>query len=131
MKKIFVPIASFIVLLMFTPEVFAQQGQGGQGRGNMNPKEMAKRQTDQMNENLDLTADQLPKVEALNLKYADKFMTARNESAGDRDAMRSTMMAINKEKDVELKKILTADQWTKWEAWRKEARENGRRRRGI
>lgn len=131
MKKIFVPIASFIALLMFTPEVFAQQGQGGQGRGNMNPKEMAKRQTDQMNENLDLTADQLPKVEALNLKYADKFMTARNESAGDRDAMRSTMMAINKEKDVELKKILTADQWTKWEAWRKEARENGRRRRGI
>lgn len=131
MKKIFVPIASFIALLMFTPEVFAQQGQGGQGRGNMNPKEMAKRQTDQINENLDLTADQLPKVEALNLKYADKFMTARNESAGDRDAMRSTMMAINKEKDVELKKILTADQWTKWEAWRKEARENGRRRRGI
>ena len=47
------------------------------------------------------------------------------------NVMRSTMMAINKEKDVELKKILTADQWTKLEALRKEARENGQRRRGI
>ncbi len=131
MKKIFVLIASFIVLLMFMPEVFAQQGQGGQGRGNMDPKEMAKRQTDQMKETLDLTAGQLPKVEALNLKYADKFMAARDKADGDRDAMRSTMMAINKKKDVELKKILTADQWIKLEAWRKEARENGRRRRGI
>lgn len=131
MKKIFVPIASFIVILMFMPEIFAQQGQGGQGRGNMDPKEMAKRQTDLMVENLDLTAEQLPKAEALNIKYADKFVAAREDADGDRDAMRSTMMTILKEKDVELKKILTADQWTKLEAYRKEARENGRRRRGI
>lgn len=131
MKKIFVLIASFIVLLMFMPEVFAQQGQDGQRRGNMDPKEMAERQTNQMKETLVLTADQLPKVEALTLKYAEKMKVARDEADGDRESMRSTMMALMKEKDVTLKEILTADQWTKLEAWRKEARENGRRRRGI
>ena len=132
MKKFIIYSVPVLLMLLLNINIFAQQGQGSGGRrGNMDPKEMAERQTSQMNETLTLTADQLPKVEALNLKYVDKFVAARDEAAGDRDAMRSTMMAINKEKDVELKKILTADQWTKLEAWRKEARENGQRRRGI
>lgn len=130
MKKFIIYSVPVLLMLLLNINIFAQQGSGGR-RGNMDPKEMAERQTSQMNETLTLTADQLPKVEALNLKYVDKFVAARDEAAGDRDAMRSTMMAINKEKDVELKKILTADQWTKLEAWRKEARENGQRRRGI
>lgn len=131
MKKIIVNVAPLIVFLMFAINVFAQQGQGGQGRGNMDPKEMAKRQTDKMKEELDLTAEQLPKVEALNLMYAEKMKVARDASDGDREAMRDSIRPMMKEKDVALKEILTADQWTKLEAWRKEARENGRRRRGI
>ncbi len=136
MKKIFVPFASIIVILLFIPELFAQQGQGsrgGQGRGNMDPQEMASRQTNQMKETLELTDKQLPKVEALNLKYAEKTMAERDGANGNRESMRSAMMDLLKEKDAELKKILSAEQWTKWEAWRKEARENGQRRgrRGI
>ena len=120
----------FFVLLIFTINVFAQQG-GGQGRGNMDPKEIAERQTNQMKETLNLTAEQLPKIEALNLKYAEKMKAARDEAAGDRESMRSTMRAMMQEKDVPLKEILTAEQWTKLEEWRKEARESGQRRRGI
>ena len=133
MKKIFVLIASFIVLLMFMPEVFAQQGQGGgSGRGfNMDPQEMADKQTKQMKETLTLTDEQLPKVEALNLIYANKAIAERDGANGNRETMRSAMMKIMKEKDAELKTILSAEQWTKWEEWRKEARESGRRRRGI
>lgn len=130
MKKFIIYSVPVLLMLILNINSFAQQGSGGR-RGNMDPKEMAERQTTMMKDSLGLTDQQLPKVEALNLEYADKFVAARNEADGDRDAMRSTMMAINKEKDVELKKILTADQWTKLEALRKEARANGQRRRGI
>ncbi len=130
MKKNIVFTLPVIALLMFTINVFAQQG-GGQGRRNMDPKEMAERQTNQMNESLSLTADQLPKIEVLNLKYAEKMKVIRDDADGDRESMRSVMMPLMKEKDVKLKEILTADQWTKLEEFRKEARENGRRRRGI
>lgn len=130
MQKFIIYSVPVLLMLILNINSFAQQGSGGR-RGNMDPKEMAERQTTMMKDSLGLTDQQLPKVEALNLEYADKFVAARNEADGDRDAMRSTMMAINKEKDVELKKILTADQWTKLEALRKEARANGQRRRGI
>ena len=133
MKKVFISIASFIVILMFMPEAFAQQGQGGgSGRGfNMNPEEMAERQTKQMKETLNLTDEQLPKVEALNLKYAKKAVVEREGANGNRETMRSSMLKLMKEKDPELKAILSAEQWIKWEKWRKEARENGRRGRGL
>ena len=130
MQKFIIYSVPVLLMLILNINSFAQQGSGGR-RGNIDPKEMAERQTTMMKDSLGLTDQQLPKVEALNLEYADKFVAARNEADGDRDAMRSTMMAINKEKDVELKKILTADQWTKLEALRKEARANGQRRRRI
>ena len=123
-----------VTILTFATISYAQQGQQGRGRFNMEPKEMAERQTSQMKELLSLTEEQLPKVEALNLKYAEKMKVARDETADDRDAMRSKMREMIGEKDVELKKILTADQWTNFEADRKERMQNrrgGSRRRGI
>lgn len=133
MKKIFVSLTSLIIILMFIPEAFAQQGQGGgSGRGfNMDPEEMAEKQTRQMKETLNLTDEQLPKVEALNLKYAKKAIAEREGANGNRESMRSAMKKMMKEKDLELKDIVSAEQWVKWEKWRKEAIENGRRRRGI
>ena len=123
----------FLVLFFFSfSPSFAQQGGGD--RRNMDPKEMAERQTNQMKESLELTAEQLPKVEALNLKYAEKFKVARDEAGDDRESMRDTIMGIIKEKDVEMKKILTADQWTKFNKERKERMQNrgsGGGRRGI
>jgi Spy/CpxP family protein refolding chaperone len=128
MKKIIVFSSSVLIMLIFTISAFAQQGGG---RGSMTPQEIADRQTNQMKETLVLTAEQLPKIEALNLTYAEKMVTAREAADGDRESMRDTFRAMMKEKDVTLKEILTSEQWTKLEAWRKEARENGQRRRGI
>lgn len=126
--------SSFLVLLFFfiSPS-FAQQGDGN--RRNMDPKEMAQRQTSQMKESLKLTDEQVPRLEALNLLYAEKVKVARDEAGDDRESMRSTMMEMMKVKDVEMKKILTAEQWTKFEADRKERMQNrgggGGGRRGI
>jgi len=101
----------------------------------MDPEELAERQTTQMKESLELTAEQLPNVEKLNLEYAGKMKEARDQAGDDREAMRSTMTEMMKEKDVKMKKILTADQWTKFEADRKERIQNrrggGGGRRGI
>ena len=97
---------------------------------NMEPEELAERQTNQMKESLKLTDEQLPKVEALNLKYAKKMKAARDEAGEDREAMRNSMMEMVKEKDVELKKILTDDQWTTFEEDRKKRMEQRRGRGG-
>jgi protein CpxP len=130
MKKTLFFAGFSILLFFFISPSFAQQGGGD--RRNMDPKEMAERQTNQMKESLKLSAEQIPKVEALNLQYAEKIKVARDEAGDDRESMRSTMMEMMKEKDVEMKKILTAEQWTKFEADRKERMQNrGRGRRGI
>lgn len=121
-------ILSVIMLTVCASFSIAQQGQGG--RSNMDPKEMAKRQTDQMKASLELTAEQLPKVEALNLKYAEKMDAVRANAQGDRDAMRSAMMPLRAEKDKELKELLTVEQWDKLLAVRKEARSKGGKGRG-
>lgn len=130
MKKSIVRTLPLILLIMCTITAFAQQG-GGRGRGNMDPKEMAARQTQVMQDSLNLTADQLPKVETLNMEYAEKMKGIRDKADGDREAMRDAMMPMMKEKDVELKAILTGEQWTKLQAIRKTARESGQRRGGI
>lgn len=119
------------MMMLFCSVMFAQQGGGG-GRYNMEPKELAERQTNQMKESLDLTVEQLPKIEALNLQYAEKIGEARDAAGDDRESMRNAARELMKKKDVELKKILTAEQWTKFEAERKERMQNrGGGRRGI
>lgn len=132
MKKI--SILGLMATMLFTVQVYAQQGPGqgpGGGRFNMEPKEMAARQTEQMKKELNLTDEQLPKVEELNLKYAEKMKEARDQANGDRDAMRSTMRSMMAEKDKELKNILTEDQWTAFLKMREERMQNGRGRRGL
>ena len=130
MKKTWFYIVIMALMLSFTSStIFAQQGRGPR---NIDPEEMAERQTNQMKEALALTAEQLPKVEALNHKYAKKLKDARDEADGDWESMRSTMMEMMREKDGEMKKVLTTDQWTTFEAQRKERMQNRRGgRRGI
>ena len=131
MKKIWFFVAFIAITLSLNFVAIAQQGRGPR---NFDPKEMAERQTNQMEEVLKLTAEQLPKVEALNLEYAQKMKEARDEAGDDREAMRANMRKMMQAKDVELKKILTAEQWTTLEAERKQRMENrrgGGGRRGI
>ena len=81
----------------------------------MDPKERAKKSTEQMSERLGLTEDQTKKVEVINLDAADKMSDAFASASGDREAMRAVMTDINKEKDKKLKAVLTEDQWKEYE----------------
>ena len=112
--------------------IHAQQGQGGRMR-DMEPEEFAKTQTARMNESLTLTEEQLPKVEALNLVYAKKMKEVLDEMGDNREGMREKLRPMMKEKDTELKAILTDKQWATFLEIRQEQmqRRGGGRKRGI
>jgi periplasmic protein CpxP/Spy len=79
-------------------------------------EDMAKRETEQMKTELKLTADQLPKVEAINLKYAKKMSEMFSQGpGGDFAEMQKKMTEIQTQKRAELEKILNADQLKKYD----------------
>ena len=89
---------------------------------NTTPQERAKAQTIFMKSKLDLTEAQLPKVEALNLKYAEKLDPVIKGSAGPLVKMGKFRQA-NEDKEAELKGILSPDQFQKYLAAKQEMRE--------
>lgn len=61
-----------------------------------------------------MTKDQITKFDAI-YKEADEKMAAARESAGDdREAMRTKMQEMNKERDAKIEKLLTPDQLKKY-----------------
>ncbi|HKM93026.1 MAG TPA: hypothetical protein VJY41_05180 [Prolixibacteraceae bacterium] len=88
------------------------QPQGG--RAQFNPEEMIKRQTEQMVADLDLSKEQIPKVEAINKKYSEKTQLLFQNGDGDRSKSREKMETLRNEKNVELKTVLTKAQYTKF-----------------
>jgi hypothetical protein len=89
-------------------------------------EEMAKRQTEEMKANLNLTADQLTKVEAINLKYANKMSEMfAGGPPSDFEEMRTKMQENQKAKRVELEKVLNADQLKKYDQMQEERQRNG------
>lgn len=111
----------------------AQQG-GGQGRPQMNPEEMLKRQTESMVEELKLNKDQETKVSAINKKYLDKQSAYRTKMQGasdeDRAKFREEFTKMQTEKDKEIKGILTADQVKLYDELIKKRAEQMRNRPG-
>jgi hypothetical protein len=116
----------FILLMLFTSTAIYSQNRPGGGRGNATPEDRANRQTEMMKENLSLTAAQEPKVSAINLKYAKKMEEVRK--VADTAAQRKSAQNLNKQKEGELKAILTADQF---KLYLKQVEEMKARRRGM
>ena len=111
---------TFAVLFALVMAVNAQPG-----GGPPSPDEMAKMETEQMKSGLNLTADQLTKVEAINLKYAQKM--GEMFQAGppsDFAEMQKNMEEIQKAKRVDLEKVLTADQLKKYDQMMEERMKN-------
>jgi Spy/CpxP family protein refolding chaperone len=89
------------------------------------PEEMAKMETESMNTELKLTADQLTKVEAINLKYAQKMGEMFSQGpGGDFAEMQKKMQEMETQKRAEFSKVLTADQLKKYDAMMEERRKN-------
>lgn len=90
----------------------------------MTPQE----RTDKMTKDLTLSKEQQAKVLVIFTKSQESMKKMFEEHQGDREAMRPAMQKIREESDVQLKKVLTKDQYEKMLKLRAEA--PGRQPRG-
>ena len=122
-------IGMFVLMMVFA--AFIAEAQPG---GQMSPEDRATRQTEQMGEYIKMDKALTTKVQDLNLKYAKKSQELRagrnfmDMSDSEREKMRAQMTTQQEEKDKELKKILSADQWKQYEKYREEARQRMQQR---
>lgn len=91
-------------------------------------KERAQRLTDSMTVRLGLTADQIPKVQAINEEFAAKAADAKNSDAGKLGKFKKVKSA-GKGRNEALKEVLTADQYKQMLEQQKEMKEEMKEKR--
>jgi len=121
-------MASFSLLQAQAPNQGRGEGQGRRGgMRNVEPADMAKRQTERMTEEFALSEAQIPQVQAVNLKFAEMTKAAMEENREDREAMRGLMTDIKAKRMKAMKAVLDKEQYKafrKAEIERQEARQN-------
>jgi len=120
-----ITVALTLLFMLFSQLVIAQHGSAMQDK---TPQERAKFQTAIMKSKLGLDSVQLEQVEAINLKYALK-----NEPVIKSDDSKFSkfkqLKSTQKEKEAELKKILTAKQFKQYQAFQDEMKAQLKERR--
>ena len=106
--------------------VSAQPPQGQ--RQQATPEERAKQRTEQLKKDLGLNETQEKQVYDLQLKMMKEMEAMRGSGQTDREKMRTEMGKRQTEMTAEMKKILTEDQFKKWEKQEAERRGNMRGR---
>ena len=131
MKRTFTFTTALLITLLISLNVLAQQNNGNQGNVDVDTQELARRQTELMERTLHLTAEQLKLIYDLHLDYADQLKDIHEAMAEDKTNGRGQLVSLSNKKDVDLKKILTVEQWAAWEEWRTATKEDGSTRKGI
>ncbi|MBN2636668.1 MAG: hypothetical protein JXR61_10395 [Prolixibacteraceae bacterium] len=123
-------LAFLLVAVLIGTTVAMAQNRGGQRQ--FDPEEMAKRQTEEFKTELELNDTQAEKMEKVLLKSYNEMTTLRQEMTGeeDRTKMREKMTEWRANQQKELKKILTDEQFAKYEKLMEERRANRRGRPG-
>lgn len=118
-----------MILMSFM--VMALAGTAQPGQRNMNPEDMAKRQTEQQKEALDLDDDQEKKVYELNLESSKKVVAMRDEMRGGGfEGLREKMTEIREEQNKKMKELLTDAQWVKYAKYQEDRRSRMNNRPG-
>jgi len=116
-------LAFRLALVLSLVVAAAAHAQGpSQALQSSTPQERATFQTEYMKTKLALTAEQLPKVSALNLETAQKMEPVLKGSEGPLVKLRA-MKAIEDQKETGLQGILTPDQFQKFLAAREELKQ--------
>lgn len=97
-------------------------GQRGQGGTRMEPEAMAKQRAQNWQEKFGLSDEQYKKTYDALIANQKSSMAKMQElrASGEREGMRTAFEANQKDLDKKLKDIFTAEQWTKYETWKKE-----------
>jgi periplasmic protein CpxP/Spy len=126
MKKICLfALLSVSALTMATGTIRAQSADSTQvnTREPKSAEERAQALTKRMEKTLALSADQTSKVEAINLEKSRKIDALRGKYTNDRRQGFQEMRTIRQEWDNELKAVLSADQFTKYQQLQAERRQ--------
>ncbi|MDR1455912.1 MAG: DUF4890 domain-containing protein [Tannerella sp.] len=99
------------VLLPVCLSAQTPRGDGPRGEGRrFTAEEMAKRTTEWMTEELKLTAEQTAPVDSVNLLFAQAQQVLFQSAEGDREKLRESVTALNREKEKALSAVLTEEQ---------------------
>jgi hypothetical protein len=133
MKHQIVPYRFYIVTLGLSLllTLFAQLAiaQNATGLTDKTPEERAQFQTNLLKSKLNLDSGQVTRLQAINLKYALKNDPIIKSDAGKFSRFRQ-IKALQKEKDEELKKIFTAEQYKQYEAFKTEMKDKMKEKMG-
>lgn len=90
------------------------------------PAARAKKISEKMKTELSLSEDQYKKVYDINLAYTQKITDLRNKTSEDRKEKMNSFRELGKNRNEELKAVLSADQMSKYQDMQKEMRQKGR-----
>jgi Spy/CpxP family protein refolding chaperone len=128
MKKAILTIA---IAVMGLTAAFAQDTTKHARRPmpKMTAEQRADKVTARLEKQLSLTADQKTKIYAIELENAKKMDTWRSADKGDMKGKMKERKAAMDEQKAKIDAVLTADQKTKMDAFRAEAKEKGEKMR--
>lgn len=89
----------------------------------MTPEQMAERRTEKLTRELSLNEAQARQVYQLNLKEAQAAAQQHKEALARREQMMAKWKTYQAERDAQMKKVLTAEQYTKWSEMQQKMRE--------
>ncbi len=118
----------WVSLLFFTLTFNALTAQDIANYKNRTPQERAQLQTEWMTGKLNLTPTQASQVQSINLIYIQKNDLVLKSDAGKLSKFRQ-LKTIQKDKDAELKKELSADQYNKYQHLKEEMKAEMKKRR--
>lgn len=121
MKKV---IGLFLVILISTTTVFAQDGNRQGKKGD--PSKRSEKLIEELKLN-DKQAADFRKVEA---DYREKMMKEREAVKDDRAKMREKMTTMRTEKEAQIKKILTDEQYKLYQEKLKKAEDSRKKGHG-
>lgn len=90
----------------------------------MTPEERAKKKTDHLKAELNLTEDQYSKVFNLTLKVSEKIEAIKKDDTMDEEKKKKFVQGNKKDFNKEMKQILTAEQFEKFQSMKKESKEH-------
>ncbi len=107
-----------VIASLFAVSLIAQDA----AKTKKTPESMAAKQTETMIKELNLSAEQGAKISQINLNYAGKMATARQQK--EKEEYKKLIQA----RDVETKAVLTPEQYTQWKEYQKAKMEEKRKK---
>ena len=116
MKKVF---ALVLILMAASVSAFAQDGSQQNNRQRMTPEE----RMNKIAKDLQLNEKQTKDFKKINEEFMDKLKKQRESGEKDQKKAREAMESARKDRNDKIKKVLTEDQYKKFEEMEKKQRE--------